>query len=47
VLQIEYARILSKTGDTPLAREILESLASRSDPATAAQAREAIAELGR
>ncbi len=44
-LQTEYARILAKTGDGPLAREILESLAARSDPATAARARALIGEL--
>jgi len=45
-LQLEYARILARTGEAPMAREILRSLASRGDERIAAQARAVLAEIG-
>ena len=47
VLQMEYARILARTGDGAMAREIMESLAARSDARTAAEARAVIEEISR
>lgn len=47
VLQMEYARILARTGDVPLAREILESLAARGDERLAAEARAVMDEIAR
>lgn len=38
-LQLEYARILARTGDRPLARQILTSLAARDDETLAEEAR--------
>lgn len=46
VLQLEYARILARTGDAPMAREILALLAGRGDERLAAEARAALEEIG-
>jgi hypothetical protein len=46
-LQLEYGRILARTGDAPLARTILASLAARGDERLAAEVRAVIDEISR